>query len=61
MKKGWALLRKGLNIEKEARVDEQRVTFLGCRIKRTTIGLKGRWLATAITYDMEKFFEVMRR
>ena len=57
IKQGWALLRKGLSIEAEHRVDEKGVTYLGCRLERGTIKLPNGRLATTMTYNMEDFLD----
>ena len=52
---GWAILRKGLNIEPEQRVGPEGVTFLGCKLERTKARLKSGQMATVWTYNMQNF------
>ena len=55
MRKGWKLLRTGLNIEPEARVGPEGRLYLGCSVERTDTKLAGGQMATVISYNMEKF------
>eukprot|EP00974_Lingulodinium_polyedra_P082491 7987016-Lingulodinium_polyedra.AAC.1 len=57
MAEGWRLLRSGLSIEPEQRYNERGTAYLGCTIERTSLALHGGQMATAITYNMEKFID----
>ena len=57
MAKGWALLRKGLNIETEQRVGPEGVSFLGCRLEKRSVRLPSGRLATVWTYNMQPFLQ----
>ena len=57
IKKGWSLLKKGLEIEPEKTIDEKGAVYLGCRLKRSKLKLPSGKMATSMTYDMEEFLD----
>ena len=50
---GWKILRQGLNIEPEQRVNAVGAVYLGCRHIVATIRLRVGVTATTMAYDME--------
>ena len=55
--KGWAALRRGLSIETEERVNENGVSYLGCKLVRSAHRTTQGQMATALTYDMSGFVD----
>ena len=55
MAEGWKLLRSGLDIEREKRIDEEGTLYLGCRQKRSEVMLPNGGMATTMEYDMEDY------
>jgi hypothetical protein len=53
LKKGWALLRQGLQIDPETPLG----LFLGCTIRKGTITLPDGKKATSVEYDMEDYLK----
>ena len=51
----WKLLRQGLSIEKEARIDASGSSFLGCQLVRKQLKYPDGTSVTALTYDMSSF------
>jgi hypothetical protein len=54
---GWQLLRQGLHIEPEKRIDENGAVYLGCRHVVSFINLPNGTTATTMTYVMEDFLQ----
>ena len=54
---GWKLLRQGLHIDPEQRIDEKGVVYLGCRHVVSSLKLPNGGMATTKTYDMEDFLK----
>ena len=54
---GWKLLRQGLHIEPEKRIDENGAVYLGCRHVVSSVKLPNGTTATTMTYDMGDFLQ----
>ena len=54
---GWKLLRQGLHIEPEKRIDEIGAVYLGCRHVVSSVKLPNGTTATTMTYGMEDFVQ----
>ena len=54
---GWKLLRQGLPIELERRVNDKVAVHLGCRRDVSSMKLPNGGMATTTTYDMEDFLK----
>ncbi|MFM7983242.1 MAG: hypothetical protein ACKPKO_28370, partial [Candidatus Fonsibacter sp.] len=52
---GWNVLREGLHIEPEQRVDDKGAVYLGCRHVISSFKLASGHVVTTMTYDMEDF------
>ena len=57
IKEGWRLLRGGLGIEEEARVDEKGVHYLGCKHIKESVKMHDGGIATTMVYDMGDFLQ----
>ena len=56
---GGKLLRQGLHIEPEKRIDENGAVYLGCRHVVSSVKLPNGTTATTMTYDMEDVFTIV--
>ena len=54
----WQLLRQGLHIEPEQRIDDKGAVYLGCRHVVFSMKLPNGGMATATTYDIEDFLKL---
>eukprot|EP00969_Alexandrium_andersonii_P314904 13911925-Alexandrium_andersonii.AAC.1 len=54
---GRRLLRKGLSVEPDQRVDASGVAYLGYKVEKTSAKLAEGRLATVVAYDMEEFIK----
>jgi len=54
---GWKILRQGLHIESEQRINGTGAVYLGCRHILSTVRLPAGVTLTTITYDMEDFLK----
>ena len=54
---GCKMLRQGLSIEPEQRIDAKRQVYSGCQLLVTSIKLPTGGMATAMPYNMENFLE----
>ena len=57
IKQGWALLRKGLVIEPEARIEKNGIAYLGCTQRCCSLTLESGRMATGMSYGMEAFLD----
>ena len=62
---GWKILRQGLHMEPEQRVNAVGALYLGCRHIVATVRLLAGITATTMTYDIEEsfsraFFEIVK-
>eukprot|EP00969_Alexandrium_andersonii_P269448 11909283-Alexandrium_andersonii.AAC.1 len=54
MEAGWRLLRKGLSIEPEQRIDASGTTYLEGQVEKTPARLSGGRMATIVAYSVEE-------
>ena len=53
IKQGWALLRKGLVIEPEARIEKRGVAYLGCTQRCFSLIIESGRMATVMSYVVD--------